>query len=167
MEPPDATASISFRSPRPDDGREMWRIARDSGALDLNSPYAYVLAGDHFAATSVVADAGDGALAGFVTAYVPPDEPDVVFVWQVAVDHSHRGEGLGRRLLHEVIERVADDRVRAMAATVTPSNEASRRLFRSVARDRGAEYREDPHFAAQLFPGEGHEPENRLLISPL
>lgn len=167
MDPTDATASITVRPPRPDDGREMWRIARDSGALDLNSPYAYVLAGDHFAGTSVVADAGDGELAGFVTAYVPPDEPELVFVWQVAVDHAHRGSGLGRRLLHAVIDKATGRGVRGMSATVTPSNEASRRLFRSVARDRGATYREDPHYTGQLFPGEGHEPENRLVISPL
>jgi L-2,4-diaminobutyric acid acetyltransferase len=145
----------------------MWAMARDSGALDLNSPYAYVLTGEHFSATSVVAVDDDGVLAGFVTAYQPPSEPDAVFVWQVAVDPSRRGLGIGRRLLHEVIDRATPRGASSLTATVTPSNEASRRLFRAVATDRGADYEEQPLFGAELFPGEGHEPEHRILISPI
>jgi L-2,4-diaminobutyric acid acetyltransferase len=145
----------------------MWAMARDSGALDLNSPYAYVLAGKHFADTSLVAVDDEGALAGFVTAYRPPSEPDAVFVWQVAVDPSRRGSGIGRRLLHEVIDRAVPLGARSLTATVTPSNEASRRLFQAVAADRGAGYEEQPLFDAALFPGEGHEPEHRILITPV
>lgn len=145
----------------------MWAMARDSGALDLNSPYAYVLAGEHFADTSVVAVDEHGRLVGFVTAYCPPSEPDAVFVWQVAVDPSQRGTGIGRRLLHEVVDRAAPRGARALTATVTPSNDASRRLFQAVARDRGADYEEQPLFDASLFPGEGHEPEHRIRIGPV
>lgn len=159
--------SITFRSPTPADAREMWRIARDSGALDLNSPYAYLLVADHFAATSVVAEAHDGRLAGFVAAYLPPNEPDVVFVWQVAVDHEHRGAGVARRLLHETIDRAWPLGARGLTATVTPGNDPSRRLFHAVAAERGARIDELPLYDADLFPGEGHEPENRLVVAPL
>ena len=168
MEPhDDDRPPIALRSATPDDGRAMWAMARDSGSLDLNSPYAYVLAGEHHAATSVVAVDEDGALAGFVTAYLPASEPDAVFVWQVAVDPSHRGKGLGRRLLHEVVDRGRARGARALTATVTPGNDASRRLFQAVASDRGALYDERPLFGADLFPGDDHEPEHRILVSPV
>jgi L-2,4-diaminobutyric acid acetyltransferase len=145
----------------------MWAMARDSGALDLNSPYAYVLVGEHHADTSIVAVDDQERLVGFVIAYRPPSEPDAVFVWQVAVDPAQRGAGIGRRLLHEVVDRAREQGALALTATVTPSNEASRRLFQAVATDRGARYDEQPLFGADLFPGEGHEPEHRIHISPV
>jgi L-2,4-diaminobutyric acid acetyltransferase len=168
MEPADdGTPSIILRPPRPTDGQAMWAMARDSGTLDLNSPYAYVLVGEHFAATSVVAVDERDRLVGFVSAYQPPSEPDAVFVWQVAVDPAQRGAGIGRRLLHEVIAKARARGAVALTATVTPSNEASRRLFQAVATDRGARYEEQPLFDADLFPGEGHEPEHRIHIGPV
>lgn len=143
-------------------------MAKESGALDLNSPYAYLLAGHHFGSTSVVAESPDGEVVGFVMAYPPPTAAHQVFVWQVAVDPSQRGTGIARRMLDQVIDLAVEAHgVTTMTATVTPSNEASRRLFRSVARDRGAEYSEQPCFDAELFPGEGHEPEHEILITPL
>lgn len=159
--------STTLRRPAPSDAREMWRIARDSGELDLNSPYAYLLVADHFAATSVVAEAPDGTLAGFVAAYLPPTEPDVVFVWQVAVDHAHRGSGIARRLLHEAIDRAWPLGARGLTATVTPGNEPSRRLFHAVAADRSTRIEERPLYDAALFPGEGHDAEHRILVAPL
>ena len=144
----------------------MWHLAEESGGLDLNSPYAYLLAAHHFASTSVVADA-DGRLAGFVLAYSPQDQTDTVFVWQVATHPDFRGLGLGKRMLHEVIDRAMPRGVTSMTATVTPSNDASRSLFNAVARDRETGCTERPCFGAELFPGEGHEPEHEIHIGPL
>src|SRR5690606_25915916 len=147
------------------DGRAMWEMARDSGALDLNSPYAYLLFGEHFAATSVVAE-HRGRIVGFVAGYLPPTDPDLVFVWQVAVDPSMRGAGLGRALLHTTFARSRPLGTVGITATVTPSNDASRRLFQAVARDLDLLYREEPLFGAELFPGEGHEAEHRIVLAP-
>lgn len=143
----------------------MWELARDSGALDLNSPYAYLLFGAHFSATSLVAE-HEGRLVGFVAGYLPPTDPDLVFIWQVAVDPSMRGAGLGGSLLHTTFEHAQTRGATGITATVTPSNDPSRRLFQAVARDLGLSYREEPLFGAELFAGEGHEPEHRILIAP-
>jgi L-2,4-diaminobutyric acid acetyltransferase len=142
-------------------------MARDSGALDLNSPYAYLLVCDHFAATSAVAEDADGRLAGFVAAYVPPDEHDVVFVWQIAVAPERRGQGLALLLLEHVADRALRRGALGLTATVTPGNEPSRRLFQAFARARGTRYTEAPLYSRELFPGEGHEPENRIDVAPL
>jgi hypothetical protein len=64
---------LRFRTPSPTDGRALWELAAEVG-LDLNSPYAYVLWGEYFAGTSLVATDADGAV-GFVTGFHPPEDP--------------------------------------------------------------------------------------------
>lgn len=120
-----------------DDGAELWRIARGSGELDLNSPYSYLLWCRDFADTTAVARDASGRPVGFVTGYLRPDAPETLFVWQVAVEGSHRGSGVAGTLLDALTARVAAEHgVSRVEATVTPGNLASDRLFRSYARRR-------------------------------
>ena len=89
---------VQLRKPGLDDGAAMWRLARDSGNLDLNSSYAYLLWAYDFASTSVIASVDDQP-AGFVSGYRRPEDPHTLMVWQVAVDESHRGRGIARTML--------------------------------------------------------------------
>jgi diaminobutyrate acetyltransferase len=157
-------ARVSFRAPELQDGSAMWRIARDSKVLDLNSSYSYLLWCRDFARTSVVAVV-DGDVGGFVTGYLPPDRPDTVMVWQVAVDAEHRGRRLARRMLDELADRLRDRSVCRLETTITPDNEASIRLFASFAEGRGAALEREPVFPAELFP-DGHESEDLFRIGP-
>lgn len=152
------------------DGPLIWELTKRSPGLDLNSPYCYLLLCSHFSDTCLVAES-DGALAGFVTAYVPPGRPDTIFVWQIAVAEDFRRAGLGRRLVDGLLDRLAGE-VAFLEATVTPSNEGSRSLFRAVARSRAAPMTESPFFEPEMFPtGDGdppgHEPELLLHVGPM
>lgn len=170
---PDEAASspIRLRGPRVTDAAPMWELVRDSGSLDLNSPYLYLLICSDHAATSVVATDDDGTLLGFVAAYRPPTDPGAVFVWQVGVATEARGRGLGRRLLLGLLAREANRDARELTATVTPDNAPSLALFRGVARDLGAGIQERERFGADLFPHDAdpgdHEPEMEVRIGPL
>lgn len=155
-----------FRAPTVTDGAEMWRLARDSGMLEVNTPYSYLLLAQHFADTCVVAERG-GEVVGFVSAFVSPSAHDTVFVWQVGVAHEERGQGVAKKLLHHLLARPACRRVRRLEATVTPSNTASRALFESVARDLDVPFTVYPGFGTELFPGNGHEKEELIRIGPL
>ncbi|MEW2503477.1 diaminobutyrate acetyltransferase [Amycolatopsis sp. CA-161197] len=158
-----------IESPTKADGAALWRIARDSQKLDLNSPYAYLLWCRDFAESSVVARV-DGEAVGFVIAYRRPSEPDVALVWQVAVDSSQRGKGLAGQLLDALYARLVDDGVRFLETTITPDNEASIRLFASFAKRWNAALESSRLFEAEDFPedGEGgHQPENLYRIGPL
>lgn len=155
-----------FRAPAVTDGAEMWRLARDSGVLEVNTAYSYLLMGQHFADTCVVAER-DGKPVGFVSAFVSPAAHDTVFVWQVAVAHEDRGQGVAQKLLHHLLARPACRRVRRLEATVTPSNTVSRALFESVARDLDVPFSVFSGFGAELFPGNGHEAEELVRIGPL
>lgn len=131
--------------------------------LDLNSPYAYVMWGDHFARSSTVAEDGEGAIVGFVTGFIPPDAADTLFVWQVGVAERARGQGVGGQMLDDLLTRHS---VRWLEATVTPSNEASAALFQGTALRHGAEVDRTTIYPADLFPGD-HEAEVLFRIGPL
>jgi L-2,4-diaminobutyric acid acetyltransferase len=154
-----------IREPGVQDAASVWQLVRESGVLDLNSPYAYLLLCSDFARTSVVAEAA-GRIHGFVGAYRPPSRPESVFVWQVVTAREAQGRGLGSRLLEAVLERPACRGVRFLEATVTPSNQPSRALFRGLARRRGVPFVEELAFGADLFPGPDHEEEVRVRIGP-
>ena len=63
----DAAAElVTLGAPTSGDGARLWELARDSGGLDLNSPYSYLLWCRDFAATSVAARSGD-EVVGFIT----------------------------------------------------------------------------------------------------
>jgi L-2,4-diaminobutyric acid acetyltransferase len=157
---------VTLRQPDVRDAAAIWRLVRRSGALDVNSPYAYLLLTSHFADTSVVAErAGD--VVGFVAAYRPPSRPQSLFVWQVAVDAAVRGHGVGARLLDGALASAAAAECRYLEATVTPSNASSWALFRGLARRRGVPCREEAGFEATLFPEAGHEDEILVRIGPL
>ncbi|MFD9815804.1 diaminobutyrate acetyltransferase [Streptomyces sp. NPDC059080] len=154
-------------TPRVEDGAAIWRIARDSRTLDLNSSYSYLLWCRDFAATSVVARDDEGAPAAFVTGYIRPDRPDTLLVWQVAVDDAHRGRGLAAALLDGLTTRIAREHgVSRLETTITADNAASNRLFSSFAERHGAPHRREVLFDAALFPEQGHEPEVLHLIGP-
>ena len=155
---------LKLDTPRVDDGAAIWRIARDSKTLDLNSSYSYLLWCRDFAATSVVARV-DGRAVGFVTGYARPDEPRTLMVWQVAVDEGQRGRGLAGRMLAALADRVEPA---VLETTISPDNTASMALFEAFARDRGAAVDRTTLFAVHDFPdGEAHEPEVLFRISPL
>jgi L-2,4-diaminobutyric acid acetyltransferase len=157
-----------IETPTKADGAALWRIARDSQKLDLNSPYAYLLWCRDFADTSVVAKV-DGHAVGFVIAYRRPGAPDAAVVWQVAVDAAQRGHGLAGALLDELFTRLVGQGVRHLETTITPDNKASIGLFTSFAQRWHAGLERSELFARTDFPDdrELHEQEDLYRIGPL
>ena len=143
----------------------MWELVNQS-TLDQNSAYKYIMMCEYFAETCVVAKEAD-KLVGFVTAFIPPERPDVVFVWQVGVDSSQRGKGIASKLLDELIRRVASDDVRFVEATVTPSNKASQALFQRLARKHDTKCEISEFFTTDLFPNDTHEEELNFRVGPI
>ena len=158
------SAKFSLRSAEIADAAGIWRLVRDGGRLELNSPYAYVLLASDFRETCWVAE-GESGLAGFVAAYRPPSRLETVFVWQIGVAAEWRGLGVGSELLFRLATGSAAG-VRYLEATVTPSNEASQGLFRSFARRMETGVQITEGFPASLFPDNRTEPESLFRIGP-
>ncbi|WP_150461490.1 diaminobutyrate acetyltransferase [Nesterenkonia ebinurensis] len=159
---------IILRAPTVADGADLWRIAKGTGVLDTNTPYAYLLWARDFAATSVIAEV-EAEPAGFISGYLKPGDPQTLFIWQVAVDANFRGRGLAKKMLFELVERTGAAR---LETTITADNEASIALFTALAREHGTEIVRRPLFTEDLFPtaeesGEAHAAEDLYVVEPL
>jgi L-2,4-diaminobutyric acid acetyltransferase len=163
---PALTRHLILRQAQRHDGAALHNLIAACPPLDLNSRYAYLLLCLHHAATSVVADL-DGAVVGVITAYIPPTQPDTLFVWQVAVAPQQRGQGLGKRMLNTLLhDTMAQHQLRWIETTISPSNEASHSLFTSFALQHAAGCSIATLFAAEDFGESGHEEERLYQIGP-
>ncbi|MGV0625221.1 diaminobutyrate acetyltransferase [Mycolicibacter minnesotensis] len=160
-----SSADITLRTPTVDDGPALWQMAVDSATLDVNAPYAYLLWCRDFAATSVIAEV-DGQPGGFVTGYRRPDQPQTLMIWQVAVNTAHRGAGLAGRMLDHLATVHIGQGVTHLETSITPDNDASRRLFGAFSRRWRATLDCSELFGANLFP-ESHLAEELFRIGPL
>jgi L-2,4-diaminobutyric acid acetyltransferase len=163
---PLADTTITLRQPCLADGAAMCQLVQETAPLDPNSCYAYLLLATHFADTCVVAEAAD-ELVGFVAAYRPPSDPEVLFVWQVGVKSTARGKGLAKTMIRSLLERDACRDVAFLEATVTPSNTPSQALFRSLATEQKASCQETCWFPPEVFGAKQHEAEHLFRIGPL
>lgn len=154
-----------LRAPNLDDAKAVHALITASPPLDVNSVYVYLLLSHHFTDTCVVAEL-DNEIVGFVSAYVPPKTPNVLFVWQVAVHERGRGLGLGKSMLQEILQRPGLQKIRFVETTVGPDNAASRGMFASLARKAGTEINETALFEGHHFGEQAHEDERLLRIGP-
>lgn len=159
--------TIKLRQPQKQDGYAIQQLISQCPPLDLNSTYTYLLLGEHFSGTCVFAEHADGQAAGFVSAYVHPDQTDTLFIWQVAVDEQARGCGLGQRMIQHLLQRPELKGIQFLETTVGPDNVASRRMFAAVARDSGAPVNESSLFDRHLFGPDGHDDERLIRIGPM
>ncbi|HLV77743.1 MAG TPA: diaminobutyrate acetyltransferase [Marinobacter sp.] len=159
------TPAIALREPVTEDGYRLHQLVAECPPLDPNSIYCNLLQCSHFASTGVAAEK-DGDLVGFISGYIPPQQPETVFVWQVAVHEKGRGQGLAKRMLRAIVSRDACRAVTHLETTITQDNEASWALFRSFARDLGAELSYHEHFRREPHFGGKHDSEFLLRIGP-
>ena len=136
---------LTLRAPTPEDGTDVWELIRDSGPLDENSVYCNLVQCEYFADTCVIAEL-DGEIVGWVSGLIPPQEPDTLFVWQVAVSEEARGMGVARRMLEHLMARPACAEVTQLKTTITADNAASWALFNSFADRLDATLERDPHY---------------------
>lgn len=125
--PPDATL-----------GHQVAELVRRCPPLDTNSTYCNLLQCHHFAQTACAAVTADKELVGFVSGYLIPAAPDTLFIWQVAVDSSQRGRGLGPAMIRHILARPVCESTRFIETTVTDTNQASIAMFAKLAATLGA-----------------------------
>ncbi|HET7522139.1 MAG TPA: diaminobutyrate acetyltransferase [Bacillales bacterium] len=154
-----------FRKPNEEDGADVWTLVKGTGILDLNSSYSYLMWCKYFRDTSVVVEKG-GRIVGFISGFIKPAAPDVLFIWQVAVDESQRGKGLATRMLRHLLKRPVCENVHYLEATVSPSNRASQQLFTRFADKLDTACEIKDCFTEDHFPEEGHEDERSFHIGP-
>lgn len=141
----------------------MAELVRRCPPLDMNSVYCNLLQCTHFAESAVVADCC-GKLVASVTGYRLPEQPEVLFIWQVAVLESARGQGLARRMLTHLLARSGNADVRYLETTITADNKASWRLFQGLAEHHGWTQEKRKLFDCQRDFGGAHPSEYLLRL---
>lgn len=161
---PRPVGGITMRAPQKEDGSAVWDLVAACPPLDRNSMYMNVVQCDHFSETCILAER-DGRPVGWISGHIPPESPQTLFVWQVAVHADARGLGLGKRMLHGLLERPVCRNVQALETTITRDNAASWGLFRGFARDLGGTLSDAPHYERDAHLGGRHATEHLVTIS--
>lgn len=154
----------NLRQPTAKDGAEVWKLVRACKPLDENSMYCNLLQCDHFADTCVLAEMSQEAV-GWISAYVMPNEPDTLFVWQVAVSETVRGRGLGAMMLHSILNRPQCENVTRVQTTITAENDASWALFRKFSKLQDSQLDITPYYTQAQHFQDLHKTENLVTIS--
>lgn len=154
---------IELRMPRAEDGPDVTELIAASPPLDTNSAYCNLLQCTDFRETCVLAES-EGRVVGWVSGYRSPARPDVLFVWQVAVHSDARGQGVGLRMLDELVERPAAAGATTLTTTITEDNQASWKLFHAFARRRGAALTKAPRFEREAHFAGAHDTEFEARI---
>lgn len=157
---------IHFKPPKPDDGYLINQLIAKCPPLDTNSVYCNLLQCTHFSNTSVCA-VQNKKLVGFISAYLLPQRPNTLFIWQVAVDESARGKGIAIQMLLEILQRPFCEKVNYIETTITNSNKPSWTLFNKLAKrlktdtEVSTAFHEEKHFNGL------HESEQLMRIGPI
>lgn len=156
---------LCFRAPDSRDGADVHRLVSQCPPLDTNSMYCNLLQCSHFADTSVAVSHGD-ELVGFISGYLIPERPNTLFVWQVAVSETARGQGLAGRMVEHILSRPVCADVEFLETTVTPDNDASWGLFQGVARRLNTDLNRSVMFDRQQHFKGDHDSEMLARIGP-
>lgn len=157
--------ALQIRKPKKSDGAKVWKLIKSIEKLDDNSMYCNLLQCSHFAGTCALAEV-DGKAVGWISGYRPPESPDTLFVWQVAVHPNARGRGVAKRLIRELLGRRDCRQVCRIHSTITRDNKASWALFRAIADDLGAPIIDDAHFEREAHFDGAHATEHLVEIGP-
>lgn len=159
-----ARANIpNLRVPQAEDGAAIWDLVQSCKPLDENSMYCNMIQCDHFAETCVVAEL-NGDVVGWISAYVLPNDPETLFVWQVAVSEAARGSGLGALMLQTISNREVCDDVMRIQTTITADNEASWALFRKFGKTQGSKLDAEAYYTQEVHFQDQHKTEHLVTI---
>ena len=165
-------STVQFGYPSMEDGAEVYRLIKSCPPLDVNSQYCYHLICRDFRQTCVIArdscpNQGQ-RVVGFLSAYVRPEQPECLFIWQIAVSEVLRGQQLASGMLSWLAATPMFQTITVVEATIAPSNHASKRFFYRFAATCNAVVKTFPFLATTQFSDESlHEDEvlHRMYLS--
>lgn len=129
---------ISFREMRPEDAAAVEEIERASFAVPWSRRAFWEEAQNE--RTVYLVALLEGEIVGYAGAWILLDEAQIT---NVAVAPEKRGQGVGRRLMEEMMRRAKARGAMRMTLEVRPSNEAALTLYKSCGFH---DYGRRPHY---------------------
>lgn len=160
------TIDACFRMPVAEDATRVWDLVTDCPPLDQNSLYCNILQCTDFAETCVIAEQ-NGQIAGWLSGYRPPNRPDSLFIWQIAVHPNVRGKGIAKAMIESLVDRLGNEKINYILATITSGNQVSWGLFSSIAQDLGGTIESHAHFDRVAHFSDRHDSELLVTIGPI
>ena len=157
---------LELRAPIAKDGHAVSELIAQCPPLDTNSMYCNLLQCTHFSSTSVAAFK-QGELVGFISGYLTPEQPECLFIWQVAVGEYARGLGLATHMLKHILARPHCRNASYVETSITETNQGSWALFKGLARkfdtkiDTSVMFDKEHHFQGK------NDTESLVRIGPL
>ena len=87
---------------------------------------------DEYCNCVVIEDSGKIIGFGSLVIYQTPLKSSIATIEDVVVDKSYRGQGLGKKLMQELIKLGQDKKVKMINLTSKPSRVAARKLYESL-----------------------------------
>lgn len=156
---------VELITPTAEQGAQVYQLIAHCPPLDTNSMYCNLLQSSHFAATAVAAMIDDDVV-GFISGYRIPDQPQTLFVWQVAVGEKARGQGLATRMLKAILTRDQNQDIKRIETTITRDNRASWALFEGLAKKLDTQISSSVMFDKQTHFAGQHETEMLVKVGP-
>ena len=119
----------------------------------------------HFSSTSVIAVSRNDVV-GFISAYIIPERPNTMFVWQAAVGSQVRGQGLATHMLQNILDRPLCNNISYLETTITESNQASWALFNGLSSKLSTELHSSVMFDRIQHLDDVHDTEILVSIGP-
>jgi L-2,4-diaminobutyric acid acetyltransferase len=157
--------NLNISVPNLNDGQSIFELIKRCEPLDLNSSYLYFIQSHFFNNTCAVLKNKSDQIQAFVSGFIKPNDHKTLFIWQVAVDESMRGQGVAIRLIEFILKN--NPLITHIETTVTKNNQASRKMFASLSTKLDTQMTEqvfldkDKHFFNQ------HESEYLFRIGPI
>lgn len=114
--------------------------------LDKESTYSYTMHAYFHGKESVMALC-QGEPVGIMLGKVVQD---TLFVWKVAVGEEYRGRKLGQLMIMKVFEEF---NLKSIEATITESNESSKKMFTNLYNALGMTINISPMFSSEVLGG--------------
>jgi ribosomal protein S18 acetylase RimI-like enzyme len=120
-----------FRAARPDDYDTIIALVDGWWGRPIAGALQRVFL-DHFCTTSLIAEATDGALVGFLVGFPSPADDARAYIHFVGVDPAERGAGLGRALYEAFFDAMRAGGRTEVHAVTSPVNVDSIAFHRSL-----------------------------------
>lgn len=116
-----------------------------------------------------------------MSAYVIPEKPETLFVWQVAVNETARGQGLAYKMIKHILARDSYSNphnsnthqsthithITHIETSITKDNAASWAMFESLAKKLNADIQVSVLFDEHTHFHGAHATEHLLRIGPI